>query len=848
MNKKVLSAILFSALFAGTGTFTSCIDNDEPAGIEELRGAKAELLRAKVAVEQAEASLRLAQAEVQKALAAKNMADAEISKALAAINQAKADSINVKTEQERAALELKIERNKMKLDSLKVLHQIEMNKINASLAQSQRSYEIMMAQIEIAKAVGSSKDYVTISELQRKARRAQGWVEYAQGEVNTAQAEYNWWVAYDDTHSELHAKRLEAYVAAEEDSLALAQATLAKWEGYLENAESADWVAEVKELDDSLAAIKKDTVGINLEIAKIKASDEYAKLVADTAIGNYTGKADSVYGHKYFGQDYAQTLVWDKATEKAEFTTGETEADAEDAKAVVINEATLALIATYNDAGELTGGRLYDDKDSLATFTAETRHFLDTIAAEAEGNTKLLDDSNDAIEAWTEALKAYNEADTTMAHELDTLNAKLANWSQVADKSALKFDTLRKALLDYYTAAVNNEATLNKLLTYKGEVVVEVAVAGTNTYEKDTVASYGEEELLTILADSTKAYYSFVTLFDGFALENAKNEGETTDTITVFDAATKKNKKFTVSKYAMSEAPMTVRSETEKDENTYLGQLQIASEAAFGTASQYLQELEWPYTHAADGYLHVMPDTADVKNLNAYQNKNASELGAFGKYVLAQDGALIEYAKNYKSIMANLEAAIAYWEATYKTLNAKYTAGSEAYNDAKDALELYEEENIEPLTKKVEAVAGKVSRIKTLAVSLLDAIMAYLPSEFEQVKDQYSDFEVVIVDKNDPIASYDKLTDNLAAFIEFLEDEVETAKTAVVEAEDDLANAKMWETLIENGKSGVELAKENLDAKIAKLEEAQAKLEEALANVAKGLEIIAAVNGTEDAE
>ena len=76
MNKKVLSAILFSALFAGTGTFTSCIDNDEPAGIEELRGAKAELLRAKVAVEQAQASLLMAQAEVQKALAAKENAAA----------------------------------------------------------------------------------------------------------------------------------------------------------------------------------------------------------------------------------------------------------------------------------------------------------------------------------------------------------------------------------------------------------------------------------------------------------------------------------------------------------------------------------------------------------------------------------------------------------------------------------------------------------------------------------------------------------------------------------------------------------------------------------------------------
>ena len=61
MNKKYLSVVLFGALMLGTaGTFTGCIDNDEPAGIEELRGAKAELLKAKAAVEQADAAYRQA--------------------------------------------------------------------------------------------------------------------------------------------------------------------------------------------------------------------------------------------------------------------------------------------------------------------------------------------------------------------------------------------------------------------------------------------------------------------------------------------------------------------------------------------------------------------------------------------------------------------------------------------------------------------------------------------------------------------------------------------------------------------------------------------------------------------
>ena len=48
-------------------TFTGCIDNDEPAGIENLRGAKAELLKAKAAVETAKADYVTMQARLVEA-------------------------------------------------------------------------------------------------------------------------------------------------------------------------------------------------------------------------------------------------------------------------------------------------------------------------------------------------------------------------------------------------------------------------------------------------------------------------------------------------------------------------------------------------------------------------------------------------------------------------------------------------------------------------------------------------------------------------------------------------------------------------------------------------------------
>ena len=55
----LVAALLLSGT---TATFTGCIDNEEPAGITELRGAKAELLRAKAVVEAAEAAIKNAQA------------------------------------------------------------------------------------------------------------------------------------------------------------------------------------------------------------------------------------------------------------------------------------------------------------------------------------------------------------------------------------------------------------------------------------------------------------------------------------------------------------------------------------------------------------------------------------------------------------------------------------------------------------------------------------------------------------------------------------------------------------------------------------------------------------------
>lgn len=62
--------LVAALLIGGTAaTVTSCIDNEEPAGITELRGAKAELLKAKAQVQIAEAAIKTAQANLWQAQA-----------------------------------------------------------------------------------------------------------------------------------------------------------------------------------------------------------------------------------------------------------------------------------------------------------------------------------------------------------------------------------------------------------------------------------------------------------------------------------------------------------------------------------------------------------------------------------------------------------------------------------------------------------------------------------------------------------------------------------------------------------------------------------------------------------
>ena len=140
-------------LAGATPVLTGCIDNDEPAGIEQLRVAKSELLRAQALVEAAKVdqmaaqnALIEAQAAYQEALAKTEEANARIQEAIAAQEEAKVALINTENEQKQQELKAAI----AALEHQKEMWEIEKQNALTAAEQAIKDWELSYKQAEVA--------------------------------------------------------------------------------------------------------------------------------------------------------------------------------------------------------------------------------------------------------------------------------------------------------------------------------------------------------------------------------------------------------------------------------------------------------------------------------------------------------------------------------------------------------------------------------------------------------------------------------------------------------------------------------------------------------------------------
>ena len=138
--------LVAALLMSGTAaTFTSCIDTDEPAGIEALRGAKAELLSAKAQVELAEADFKRAQIAIEEAKAAYLQEKVKQEQFETAIKEASAAK-DIAYWQQEAAKSLEE-------------YNARMYQLKQATAQAQLEYERAMEKITLALATVKEDAY-----------------------------------------------------------------------------------------------------------------------------------------------------------------------------------------------------------------------------------------------------------------------------------------------------------------------------------------------------------------------------------------------------------------------------------------------------------------------------------------------------------------------------------------------------------------------------------------------------------------------------------------------------------------------------------------------------------------
>lgn len=370
MNKKYLSVVLFGALTLGAaGMFTGCIDNDEPAGIEQLRGAKAELIAAKAVVEQARAEYILAQAEYQKALAAHEQANADYRQAQVEYQKLVNDLKAAENEKDKILYQEQIELAQQRMEEAALTHQNTMLELQATNAALKRNYELVLKQIAIAEAIMSDQQKVSVAFLKNEVNKTYAIIN---GGTYYAEWDFEKGVGTDlttvvdgtpdagekqslsgklfDANEELYdamldvahgftdpengsstkfIAELENTVAKNKASVEAEQNKVTKLEEFLEkDVETADWRAEIAELEDSIKILKVEQDQLKVNVDKAAASPEYLKAAQEykgikDAEGNFGDISSDGDGYKLLGTAQKMNAAkkeLDKAKSETELT------------------------------------------------------------------------------------------------------------------------------------------------------------------------------------------------------------------------------------------------------------------------------------------------------------------------------------------------------------------------------------------------------------------------------------------------------------------------------------------------------------------------------------------------
>ena len=533
MNKKVLSALLFSALFAGTGTFTSCIDNDEPAGLEEIRGAKAELIKAQAAFELAEEAHMRAQVANQELLnKAKELEnkryeiETELSEIAVELKKLELEKQQAVTAQAVAEAEAKIA--KAQADKLFWEQQmaLESEKFKESMANAERL--TLIAQQELEQAIAEAElAKLTMSEAEKKT--VQAAIDYVtnaadilgQKHFALISAQKNFDKALLGEAGGQSLSKLTAALAKEQAALGVQEVLLQEVKDMLEFAKSFDaeeWTTKMAELKSKLNDAEKAQAAAYTELAATYVGSEYQKaddayIIAANALGlqemtkGYVAQSDITIGAENYKEgEYVPTQAG-TATELEDIednfasyddvaiknVKGEVEDNeaytlvslwaqaAQDAKAA--QEGGTPEYKKYEVDGEATDMKFTIEKWSSKEVPAALHEFFTKAGIDLDADNKFSYDEDTYVEGVVGAKEDKNVANS---YQLDLVNIAAAQEDEEVTLNSYAAKTLDKVegwveALGGFTPDANGQEWLKFLL----EDAEEKAEAAKAAYEAD---------------------------------------------------------------------------------------------------------------------------------------------------------------------------------------------------------------------------------------------------------------------------------------------------------------------------------------------------------------------------
>lgn len=483
--------LVAALLMGGVSTsLTSCIDNDEPAGINDLRGAKAELLRAKAAVQQA--------------LAAKEQAWAE---GIIIENQGKEINNQIK----QLDLELKQAATEWKKDSLQAMRDTLAVSLQTSLIQLQQKqaradFNLKKTMEELAAQLITMKDDIYSAKLGKYMAQLVGGKYYDEkGNPVTLSPDNSINKDYTDAQSALfkleiqriqflsqdenYASGLEIEKAEYEETKKILEGLLADLEA-IDPTDDAALNAKLAEKNNALAALDKEEAEKIAEIEKtreeilgkagtqeiLKAEETLAKpgtytiatsdvssemvndlyaIITDGSNGKFDGNAEKAFidedndgTRDKMSTDWVMTGKW--STEMNGGNKGRYLSDLAD-------DILAKYTAKYKSAYEnMFSQQIYDITNEDGTIKEE---YTSKVANEIErfkiDGEQLKATAEKDLKAWIDAYKAYMDALETYknykgSEYYNSVIAEIKKYNDLDTKTVAAANTLRTLLIDYF--------------------------------------------------------------------------------------------------------------------------------------------------------------------------------------------------------------------------------------------------------------------------------------------------------------------------------------------------------------------------------------------------------------